>query len=112
MYLAMLLEEEDEVLLETCPVYSEAELASIEAEMTAYIAERDGVTWAHNKKTSTHLLRLIDHLRTLNARYEEIRVTLIGNPSNRERVQEEYYSHQAQIYKVLTEINSTRGKLL
>jgi hypothetical protein len=112
MYLAMLLEEEDEVLLETCPVYSEAELATIEAEMAAYITKRDSNdTWKQHKKISASLFRLLDHLKTLNTQYEEIRVKFTDTPFSKDLIQPDYYKYQTRIFNIITLINDFRIQL-
>jgi hypothetical protein len=119
MYLAMRIEEEEAVVeLEVCPVYTDAEIQSIEIEMNAYIGNRDKVpsdtTWAQHKKISANLLGLLDHLNRVKQEYSEMRDKLTEATEGKidyEQANEDYYKCQNRIYRLVTIITDFRKQL-
>jgi hypothetical protein len=118
MYLAMRIEEESATELETYPIYTDAEIESLEVEMNAYINKRDrmasDVTWIKHKKMSATLLGLLDDLNTVKLQYNEMRGKLTGATGGNidfEKTNDEYYKSQDRIYRIIATITDFRKDL-
>jgi len=121
MYLAMRLESEAENEFEQMPIYNDAEIESLEAQMTAYISKRDRMvsdsTWKQHKKISTSLMILLDNLNKVKSEYDELREKrsvasiVMVNYEEQEQTQKEYYRCQERIYNLLVVITDFRREL-
>jgi len=112
------MEEEAAAELEVCPVYTNAEIESLEAQMVNYIAKRDNVpsdaTWAQHKKISATLMGLMGDLNTVKSQYNEMREKLTGATGGNidfEKTNDEYYKCQDRIYRLITTMTGIRGQL-
>jgi hypothetical protein len=113
MYLAMRMEEEAATELETYPVYTDAEIESIEVQMNNYIVERDA-SWTKHKKISAKLLTLMEDLNTVKLQYNEMRGKLTGASGSDidfEKTNDQYYKCQDRIYRLVTTMTDFRKEL-
>ena len=103
---------------EVYPIYTGAEIESLEVQMNAYIATRDNVysdaTWKQHKKISASLLAAIDDLNRLKVEYTEMRDKLTGASGGKidyETVNEDYYKCQDRVYRAIMVISDFRKEL-
>ena len=113
--------EDEEVMvtdLEVYPIYTNAEIESLEFQMNAYIGKRDRMSsdasWKQHKKISASLLGLLDHLNTLKNEYAEMRNKLTessGGKIDYLIADDDYYKCQDRIYRLIVVIADFRKEL-
>jgi len=96
---------------EQCAIYSPAEIDDLNAQMEAYIAERDAkdLSWNKQKPICAELMRLLIELPLLEEKYNASR---LNYEESNEETGQSYHTNQKNLHELLIAICDLRAQFI